>query len=152
MNRLLTAMGDAGLASRCFVAGEECAIPDGKGAYVLAIRIDRATEFALNGRAPVLMEPGWLVYAGSARGPGGMRARLRRHLSRNKSLHWHVDRLTLAAGEVVAVPQSAASECGIIDSLLQSPNFDIAVRGFGNTDCRICETHLLRFSGRGLRP
>jgi Uri superfamily endonuclease len=145
-------MGDAGLAARGFPAGEEDAIPDGKGAYGLAIRLDHAVEFTLQSRDPVRLESGWLVYAGSAKGPGGIRARLRRHLRRDKALHWHVDRLTLAAVEIVAVPQFGDSECAIIDRLLQSPNFDIAVRGFGNTDCRMCESHLLRFSGWGLRP
>ena len=147
MDGLLTGLADAGIAARCFAADEVDAISDGKGAYVLLLRIDHAVVFGLRGRAPVSLEPGWLVYAGSARGPGGMQARLRRHFRKDKVLHWHVDRLTRAAGEIVAVPLSDESECGIIDRLLQSPKFVVAVRGFGNTDCGMCETHLLRYSG-----
>jgi Uri superfamily endonuclease len=39
----------------------------------------------LNGRS------GYYVYIGSAFGPGGLQARVRRHLKAVSCLHWHID-------------------------------------------------------------
>ena len=44
-----------------------------------------------------MLAPGCYVYAGSARGPGGIRARVRRHLRPDKTPHWHIDQVTAYA-------------------------------------------------------
>lgn len=60
--------------------------------------------------------------------------------------HWHVDRLTVAAARIAALPVVGGGECGLVGLMLRSPGFEVALAGFGNTDCRACETHLLRFA------
>ncbi len=44
-------------------------------------------------RGALPLEPGHYVYVGSAFGPGGLAARIRRHLRTEKSLRWHIDYL-----------------------------------------------------------
>ena len=42
------------------------------------------------------LSKGWYVYVGSAFGPGGLAARVSRHLQRHKTRHWHIDHLIWA--------------------------------------------------------
>ena len=147
MDRLLTAIRDLGISAPCFVADDIEAITDAKGAYALLMRLDRPMDIELRKRDPVRLRPGWLVYSGSAKGKGGLRARLRHHFRKEKNMHWHIDRLTVSAVEIASLPVSGGDECELIGRLLNSPAFNIAISNFGNTDCRTCETHLLRFHG-----
>lgn len=144
MDRVLSDLAEAGLPSRPFKADEIDRITDARGAYMLLLRLDVPVTVPSGRNSPFRLEPGWLIYCGSARGPGGLRARLRRHVRRDKPLHWHVDRLTIAAAEIGAIPIPDGDECALIAALLRQPAFSVAVSGFGNTDCRVCESHLLR--------
>lgn len=110
-------------------------VPPTPGAYALIITLD-----ACSGNLP----PGHYLYAGSARGPGGIRARVRRHLSTTKSIHWHVDRLTTAGrvGDVIALP--GGRECAIVAAICDLPGVTVPAPGFGSSDCRACPAHLLR--------
>jgi Uri superfamily endonuclease len=122
-------------------------LPATPGAYVLILRLDRPID-ALTRQAPdCRILPGWYFYAGSARGRGGVRARVMRHFRRDKSVHWHIDRLSLAAEELAAVAVDGGVECDLVSRLLRSGRYRAAVSGFGNTDCRSCDTHLLTSAG-----
>ncbi len=124
-------------------------VPSETGAYVLLIELG----------APLALEvaslpAGRYAYCGSAYGPGGLRARIGRHLRADKTLRWHVDRLT-AAGRIVAfraVP--GGRECDLLDRLLEAPGAAVPVPGFGSSDCRRCPAHLVAlpadFDPRGL--
>lgn len=122
------------------------AIPSSKGAYGLLLRLAHATPIDLPRRAPTLLASGWYLYVGSAWGSGGLRARVGRHFSANKKPHWHIDRLTTASAELSAVVVADAHECELVAKLLKSPRFEVALAGFGSTDCRVCESHLLALS------
>ena len=114
------------------------------GAYALLIHTGREVPF----RRAILdhiFVPAWYVYAGSAYGPGGIRARLHRHFRQDKPIHWHVDHLTLAADALAAVTIEGGSECAIVSALRASRAFRPAIAGFGSSDCRLCEAHLLQF-------
>ena len=99
-----------------------------------------------------MLPPGLYLYAGSAWGPGGIRARVGRHLRHPKSRVWHIDRLTEAApvDDVIAFPGArecaivaalpGARECAIVAAL---PGARVPVPRFGASDCRRCESHLL---------
>ncbi len=95
----------------------------------------------------VVLVAGRYVYAGSARGPGGIRARVGRHLRRGKRPHWHVDHLTEAAAGLQAIAVPGGDECALIDTLLAAGGCEVALAGFGSTDCRTCPGHLLRLLG-----
>lgn len=114
----------------------------GPGAYALVLHLAVPIRFERLGRAASLS--GWFVYAGSARGGGGIRARLGRHFRRDKSIHWHVDGLTNAADRMTALVLPHGSECDIVDRLLRSGRFEPAFPGFGSSDCRHCPAHLLK--------
>lgn len=114
-----------------------------KGAYLLTVRLDRPLEGELRGSSYVL-PAAWYVYAGNACGPGGIGARLSRHLRREKKMHWHIDRLTVAARDMTALAFPGGSECVIVERLRESGAADVPVPRFGSSDCRTCPAHLLR--------
>ncbi len=118
-------------------------MPAVPGAYVLILRLARPVRAVTRRSIDCSIPPGWHVYAGSARGPGGIRARLMRHFRNDKAVHWHIDRLTLVAEELAAIAVEGGAECDLVGRLLRSGRYRAAVSGFGNTDCRCCETHLL---------
>jgi Uri superfamily endonuclease len=91
------------------------------------------------------LKPGCYVYVGSARGPGGLRARIARHAAAEKRVKWHVDQLTSGAAELACVVYSRAMvrECVLVLHLEQL-GFEHPVAGFGSSDCGSCRSHLLR--------
>ena len=142
--RVVTGRGIRPLSSR-----QTRGLPDTAGSYLLIAHLPqplRLRRGALTGRT---LASGWYVYAGSARGPGGLRARLGRHLRRRKRLRWHIDRVTTAADVRLglALPDPAADECALIAALLRGGGFAPALPGFGSSDCDVCPAHLLRWTG-----
>lgn len=119
------------------------AVPAAPGAYALAIRLDAPLSFARRALGQATLS-GWVIYAGSARGPGGLRARLGRHFRPDKPVRWHVDELTNAAAALSALALPGGAECAIVQSLIESGRFVPALAGFGSSDCRTCPAHLLR--------
>lgn len=126
-------------------------IPADPGVYVLHLRLSQDRRLAI-GRLGVFDFPaGEYLYVGSARGPGGLRARLGRHLEGNRALHWHIDYLRAAAEvcgfaySVLAIPGSQpALECRWAQRLAGLPGFRPPVPGFGAGDCRNgCRAHLV---------
>jgi Uri superfamily endonuclease len=114
-----------------------------KGAYLLALAMPRALDLEAIRRIPQRIPAGAYVYAGSAYGPGGLSARLGRHMRPAKAVHWHIDRLTVQAGHMAALAVPEGDECRLVEALLGTGWFEVAVPGFGSTDCRSCEGHLL---------
>ncbi len=119
-------------------------MPKSPGAYILIVDLDRPLRMESPSMKGAVLEPGTYAYCGSAHGPGGIGARVRRHLRRDKKPHWHIDRLT-GAGKITqvhAVP--GASECALLERILCLPGTGVPVPGFGSTDCRSCPAHLAR--------
>jgi len=117
--------------------------PPTKGAYALVFALNTALD-CLHKGAEIRLSSGIYVYAGSAYGPGGLRARLRRHFRQDKRIHWHVDALTsVAADRMVALAIVGGRECAIIGRLMRSGDFHAPVSGFGSSDCAQCAAHLL---------
>ncbi len=80
----------------------EIEFPSLPGTYVLWVHVDQPLTLAVGRLGTVTLPAGTYAYVGSAHGPGGLRARLHRHLRAEKPLHWHIDYLTTAA-PVVAI-------------------------------------------------
>ena len=120
-----------------------------KGAYALVLRLEKPVRLNRPRTCRIRLRPAWYVYAGSARGPGGIRARLSRHFRREKTMHWHIDQLTIRAVDVAALALLDGDECDLVERLNESTALAIAAPGFGSSDCRRCESHLLRFDGGG---
>ena len=120
--------------------------PSWKGAYVLAILLENPVEFA-RGAMSHSFDPGWYAYCGSAYGPGGVSARLRRHFKPEKTLHWHVDSLTTRASRLEAIACRGGTECDLVAALCALEGFHPALDGFGSSDCARCPSHLLVWRG-----
>lgn len=131
---------------KAFLPDQVDAMGAGPGAYALVMELTRPVTFQRKALGQGELS-GLLVYAGSANGPGGMRARLARHMRAEKVVRWHVDELTTRAASMVAWAIPGGSECEIVGALLASDRFEVAMRGFGSSDCDVCPAHLLRFAG-----
>ncbi len=113
------------------------------GAYLLLIDLAAPLALGIPRLGAATLAPGRYAYGGSAYGPGGLRARIGRHLRADKTPHWHVDHLT-AAGQVVAIRAvPGARECALLRDLLTVPGTSVPVPGFGSSDCRTCPAHLV---------
>jgi len=139
IQELLGCLGN-GLLSGGQMLGE---IPASGGAYVLLLHLERAVTIELPRLDPDPIPAGWHLYAGSANGPGGLRARLTRHFRPHKKPHWHIDRLTIIKAPEAAFSIPSGNECAIVSSLIASRAFRFTSPGFGATDCRQCQSHLL---------
>jgi Uri superfamily endonuclease len=117
-------------------------LPD-KGAYLLIIDLTKTFDLEITTLPATLMQTGFYIYSGSARGPGGIKARLKRHFARDKRRHWHIDHLTLASTKIGALAIADGDECNLVGQLRKSRHFSTPVSGFGASDCRTCQSHLL---------
>ena len=129
---------------RVFADAEE--MPGDPGAYVLVVDLFDPIDLQFAAISEATLHPGRYFYVGSARGAGGIRARVRRHMRRPKRRHWHIDRLTEAAAVSGAIAFPGGHECDIVQALLGEPGVTVPVLGFGSSDCRTCDAHLLLLS------
>ncbi len=83
-------------------------------------------------------ESGTYIYVGSAQ--NGLEARVRRHLSDEKSKHWHIDYLLDKAEieEILAYKKDGEEECN--SAKILGEKFQ-EIDDFGCSDCG-CDTHL----------
>ena len=122
-------------------------LPATTGSYVLLLTIDAPAVLDMPRLGKVQLDAGQYAYVGSAHGPGGLRARVGRHLRVDKPLHWHIDYLTAAIRvvHVVALASAARLECTWAKRLLALNGASVPVPGFGSSDCRNrCPAHLIR--------
>jgi len=122
-------------------------LPAAPGSYILLLRLDAARTVRAGRLGALPFAPGLVVYTGRALGPGGLRARVGRHLRAEKRPHWHIDALTAAAPVigVWAVESPARLECIWAAALSALPGSAIPARGFGASDCA-CPAHLIRIA------
>jgi Uri superfamily endonuclease len=118
-------------------------IPAGPGTCVLALANPASGRLSIGQRGWLDLRPGVYLYSGSARGPGGLRARLCRHLRGTGAQRWHIDYL-----RAVTEPYAAwwrlgdlNEEHGWAASLETVPGCMTAMPRFGASDCW-CPTHL----------
>jgi Uri superfamily endonuclease len=117
------------------------------GAYLLLIRMPRPARFAVGRLGQHSFPSGWYLYVGSALGPGGVAARVARHLRSEKRTYWHID-YVLRAGHVASVWiafNRRLTECSIARRAQTLPGAVTPVPRFGASDCD-CTTHLFRIN------
>jgi sugar fermentation stimulation protein A len=109
------------------------------GVYIIVLRMpkDRPIRIGRFGRRH--FSEGIYFYVGSAQ--RNLSARLERHGRKEKTLHWHIDYLSMHAevlgAIIIAGPREV--ECQLAARL--GKMFMMAVPGFGASDCR-CGGHL----------
>lgn len=114
------------------------------GSYLLALALEAPVRIRIGRLGRFDLPPGHYLYAGSALGPGGVRARVLRHARRRKRRHWHIDALR-AVARLTAVwvcldgrrhEHAWAAACRAL------PAASVPVPGFGASDCA-CPAHLV---------
>jgi Uri superfamily endonuclease len=120
---------------------------EGKGSYVLLLRLERTTNITVGRLGQFVFPKGYYLYAGSAR--NGLWGRIKRHLRRDKLLHWHIDYLTSTAKllEVWYRIGDEKVECVWAEAATNLSNAVQPAAGFGSSDCR-CYSHLIFFRRR----
>ena len=116
-----------------------------KGTYALLLAIEKEVPIAVGRLGTFTFPRGYYLYLGSAQ--GGLDARVKRHLRREKRLRWHIDYL-LEHAEVVEVwyaQGDESQECLWCRIAQEMPQAEIPALGFGSSDCR-CPSHLIYFS------
>ncbi len=113
-----------------------------RGVYLLCLRVLRKINLRVGSLGVVEFLPGIYVYVGSAQ--VGLEERVRRHASKTKKRHWHIDYLTgsrwvrVAGAYVYPLPKRY--ECILASKLREVGE---AVPGFGASDCG-CSSHLIK--------
>lgn len=123
-------------------------LPNDKGTYILLISVRTGPALSIGKLGQVVFPDGWVAYVGSAHGPGGLRARVGRHLKRKKGCRWHIDYLTRKhpVGQVWYSTDSQKLECSW-SIILEQMDGRIIMPGFGASDCK-CLSHLFYFKAR----
>jgi Uri superfamily endonuclease len=123
-------------------------LPAAPGTYLLLLDLPMPTRLAVGRLGTFDFPAGRYAYTGSARGPGGLRARVGRHLRAEKRLHWHADYLSARASivEVWYAESTARLECVWAARLSALPGASQPIDGFGSSDCG-CRSHLIRLGG-----
>lgn len=114
------------------------------GTYILLLYLRKGERIGIGRLGTISFSRGWYAYVGSACGPGGLAARLTRHLRREKKLRWHIDYL-----RAVAEPRRIWFDATavVLEHLWANALLDqnaVPIPGFGCTDCR-CVSHLYYF-------
>lgn len=112
------------------------------GTYALIPKSVSKTCVQIGRWREIKLQPGFYIYVGSALGPGGVRARVSRHLRSDKSPHWHIDYLRRVASlvEVWVSYDSKRLEHQWAKILLNTLGMT-SIQGFGCSDCK-CSSHL----------
>jgi len=123
-------------------------IPDNKGTYSLLLYADSDKSIKVGSLGKLKIKKGYYVYIGSAFGPGGLKARIGRHLKKSKKLRWHIDYLRKAT-DIVDIKFSTDNEkleCSWAAKLVKDGGIT-PFKGFGSSDCK-CPSHLFYFKTR----
>ena len=116
-----------------------------KGTYLFIFLLKGDLKIETRGGRRFFLPKGVYIYVGSAFGSGGIEVRVKRHLKRDKKLHWHLDWVTTSEEFqfLDCVPfYNLRWECKIA-SFLQGLEIFEPIEGFGSTDCS-CPSHLFR--------
>ena len=116
-----------------------------KGCYCLIIKLNKDTTIKIGKKlGKIDFNKGYYVYVGSAM--NSLESRIKRHLSDEKKLHWHVDYLLRKAEitDVICNESKRKIECDLSQLIsLKSEG----IEDFGCSDCE-CESHLYYFKNR----
>jgi len=121
--------------------------PGVTGSYILWFDLQAPLVVVVNRLGRLHLAAGCWAYVGSAQGPGGLRARVQRHLQPAERRHWHIDSVTgvCPPSAVSFVESTQRQECTLVQALLAA-GAAAPIAGFGSSDCRQgCPAHLLHW-------
>lgn len=116
----------------------ECDIRE-SAVYVLYLELEGDRTIRVGALGDIRFKAGFYAYVGSAR--RGLWGRVRRHMEKTSTRHWHIDYLVPHCGQrrILWAPYRSGLECETA-ALISSAGTPI--RGFGSSDCR-CPSHLI---------
>jgi Uri superfamily endonuclease len=122
---------------------------DSPGTYALILESAGYARVPVGRHGPLDLPPGVYAYVGSALGPGGLRARIARHLDPARPRHWHIDYLKRATRvvEVWYVVDPVRREHAWARAFGGISSASIPMPRFGSSDCT-CPAHLFHFPTR----
>ncbi len=124
---------------------ESVKIPPEPGSYILLLHLADGKTISIGRLGAFPFPAGAYLYLGSAFGPGGLAARLRRHLAGTGRLHWHIDYLRQEATPAqIWYIQDRRREHAWAKVIQGLSGASIPAPRFGASDCR-CPTHLFHF-------
>ena len=113
-----------------------------KGSYILIFWLEGQKYLSVGKLGPLEFPAGIYIYCGSARGAGGIQARIKHHAKISARPFWHVDYVKnvskiMAVGFEIGSERLECTWAGILENHKQ---FQIIRSGFGSSDC-LCTTH-----------
>jgi endonuclease-3 len=108
------------------------------GVYILKIKLDHPTTLTYGKKHTSHFPKGYYYYVGSAL--NNLEARINRHLSQEKKIHWHIDYLLKVATieHIYYKITTEKEECPLAQTLaIKLDN----IPNFGSSDCT-CKSHL----------
>lgn len=128
-------------------------LPALPGSYAIHFVLESPVQIKVGRLGQFDFPEGSYFYLGSARGPGGLRARLLHHARISARPHWHLDWLRpylrfcrIWYAVELTRREPLPLECAWSQALLALLTAKPVVPGFGSADCRCgCAAHLLAF-------
>lgn len=119
-----------------------------KGTYCLLIDLSKNQSIKIGKKGEIQFKRGVYVYVGSAL--NSLEGRIKRHLLKNKKMHWHVDYLLdNSSSRIIDVFYNADGvkhECELAREISIDGE---EIGGFGCSDCK-CPAHLFYFQNESL--
>ncbi len=118
-------------------------LPKKPGSYILLLKCVQPEKIQIGAKGILTTRKGYYLYCGSAFGPGGLTARVGRHLRNSKKNRWHIDYLRerLQIIEIWYSTHFKSLEHQCAEVFLSNIEMTIPQIGFGSSDCD-CKTHL----------
>ena len=114
-----------------------------KGTYCIIINLREISTIEVGKRGLITFKEGYYVYVGSAL--NSLKSRLKRHLSSNKKLFWHIDYLLASSKaeivDIIFAVDEGKWECSLASGISKEGD---EIKGFGCSDCA-CSSHLFFF-------
>lgn len=118
------------------------ALKSAPGTYALILHSHSRERVQVGRWRGIELQPGYSIYVGSAFGPGGVQARVSRHLRVEKPQRWHIDYVTSLVTPLAAWVSYASEKLEHRwAQFFFEKNKLTSVPGFGCSDCK-CHSHL----------
>ena len=116
------------------------------GSYALILKNQQPFHTVVGKLGSFMFPVGYYAYTGSALGPGGLNARLNRHLKVHKKYHWHIDYIIerMKIEEIWCQFSNQNFECKWRKLLKINFQGSHPFKKFGSSDC-MCNSHLILF-------
>ncbi len=114
------------------------------GIYQLIIKVNKPIKIEVGKLGLIYFDKGIYIYTGSAK--INLAKRIKRHLSAEKKIYWHIDYLLTNQNvkiiKILIFTNSKITECKINHSAYEVCSKESYLKGFGSSDCKECRSHL----------